>query len=111
MPLLDLANHRAHGDDVEPPLVQTGDGMTVLCACTDLDKGDEVTFQYAKEGNGRLLLDYGFAELHGEGDEGKGGEGGNDGGNGSEFVDLEQLDARLEAEPIETARRLQLVTT
>ena len=67
---------------------------SVLCACTDLDKGDEVTFQYAKEGNGRLLLDYGFAELHGEGDEGKGGEGGNDGGNGSEFVDLEQLDVR-----------------
>ena len=94
VPLLDLANHRAQPPDAHPPLSEYDEGVTVLCATTDLDEGDEATFEYTQDGNGRLLLDYGFAALHAlDGDE-------------IEYVDLATLDARLAVKPVKTAERL-----
>ena len=65
VPLFDLCNHRSPAPSRAPaPLphvMQTADGMVVLCAATALSAGDEVTFAYRDEGNAELLLDYGFA--------------------------------------------------
>ena len=97
VPLLDLANHRVQPSDAHPPLVEYEDGVTVLCACTDLEAGDEATFAYTEEGNARLLLDYGFAALKAPGVDAD-----------IEYVDLEGLEAMLEESRQETVARLQL---
>ena len=47
------------------PVIITSDEMVVLCARTALERGEEVHIDYGRDdGNARLLLDYGFAELH-----------------------------------------------
>lgn len=93
VPLLDFANHRRHTADSSPAIVETGDGMTVLCASPagkELRAGDEITFAYTcDEGNARLLLDYGFAQL-----------------GADEYVGLDELDRRLDLESKETAEQL-----
>ena len=88
VPLFDLCNHQRlpptndlhaskqvepeHGDSERdpsraPPVLVTADGVIVLCARTPLHHGNEVFIDYGGEGgNARLLLDYGFAELHEE---------------------------------------------
>lgn len=110
LPLLDFANHREapRGDTVvdassSPPLIETEDGVTVLCAPTDLARGDEITFEYTADGNERLLMDYGFAALDAQPEA-------NDDtapDTGSyEYVGLEQLDTLLQNEPAETIKRL-----
>ncbi len=94
VPLFDFANHQRHDPDGTPPVIETDDGMIVLCAAPsdgdELNEGDEATFEYVgrEEGNARLLLDYGFAQL-----------------GMNEFVGLEKLDTMLEAVP-ETVDRL-----
>jgi hypothetical protein len=94
VPLLDFANHRRHGPDATPPVIETHDGMIVLCAAPstgdELNRGDEATFEYVarEEGNARLLRDYGFAQL-----------------GANEFVGLGELDTMLAAAP-ENVERL-----
>ena len=114
VPLIDLANHatpgaaeEAAGTYVDPVClvgsVDGAQGLAVLRAARDMSAGDEACFPYRREGNGALLLDYGFAEAPcagrvreerlwidlsdsraaGEGDEGEGGEGGGGGGGSS----------------------------
>ena len=72
VPLIDMCNHCSDGSGEEEaeasradPLSIMACGTVLLCAGTDLAPGDEVTFSYrpAAEGNGALLLDYGFAIL------------------------------------------------
>ena len=112
LPLLDMVNH-ASADDVRvlrqqgksaaaPALIETEDGVTVLCARTPLVSGDEVTFEYTDDGNKRLLMDYGFAALHPiDGD----GESGVD----YTYVGLEQLDAMLQGPEVgDVGSRLKL---
>ena len=89
VPLLDFANHCRHEPDADPPIVEYADGMTVLCASAELQKGDEATFTYCEEGNERLLLDYGFAQL---------GE--------DEYAGLSELDALLDADQEAAVKRL-----
>ena len=99
VPLLDLANHRrSDGSAVPgaPPILETTDGMTVLVASRSYLAGEEATFEYSSE-KGRLLLDWGFAELRGAG--------------GEAAVGLARLDALLRAEPEATAARLDLGCT
>ena len=97
------------GGDLQATGADGGDdGVTVLCACTDLSRGDEVTFQYADDGNGRLLLDYGFAALHETQASSDQADGDERLENGLEYVGLEELDALLKAAPGETAVRLRL---
>ena len=72
VPLIDLANHqtplRAEATDtyVEPVCMvgspSGSDGWVVLRAASALSCGSEVCITYRREGNGALLLDYGFAE-------------------------------------------------
>jgi len=95
VPLLDLANHRRHEPDAEAPIVETADGMTVLCASPaaghQLRKGDQATFAYTcNEGNSRLLLDYGFAQL-----------------GMDVYAGLDELDALLTRAPELTVERLR----
>lgn len=71
VPLIDLANHRtpprhragggAH--DVEPVALSLDEQAVTLVARCDLAAGSEVFICYRYDGNGRLLADYGFAEL------------------------------------------------
>ena len=64
VPLIDLANHRTPtADDVEPVGIDAAAKAIALVAPRDLSSGDEVTICYRYEGNEKLLLDYGFAEL------------------------------------------------
>ena len=64
VPLIDLANHRTPtADDVEPVGIDAAAKAIALVAPRDLRSGDEVTICYRYEGNEKLLLDYGFAEL------------------------------------------------
>lgn len=94
VPLLDFANHRRADAEAEPAVIETGDGMIALCASPtganrrELNRGDEATFAYtsADEGNERLLLDYGFAQL-----------------GADEYAGLTELEERLSAAPEETA--------
>ena len=74
VPLIDLANHATPGMDDEAaagyvdPVCLVGSvsgksGTAILRASRDMPAGAEATFPYRREGNGALLLDYGFAEL------------------------------------------------
>lgn len=111
LPLLDLANHREPSPSVRKraeaadegeddmhasPLIETEDGVTVLCAPTALAAGDEITFRYTDEGNDRLLMDYGFAALTTPEDK----------EHLLDYVSLEELDVLLANNPEETLKRL-----
>jgi len=60
IPAVDLANH----DSLNPTAMVDFDGLNgpcVLRAASDLEKGDEITFEYGPLGNAELLRVYGFA--------------------------------------------------
>ena len=65
VPLADMCNHSPDCAADSEPLSVMACGTVLLCAGTDMAAGEEVTFSYrpAAEGNGALLLDYGFAQL------------------------------------------------
>lgn len=69
VPVVDLANHRTpprrgRADAAAAPVALSREdgGAITLAAAADLAAGEEVTITYRYEGNGQLLLDYGFAE-------------------------------------------------
>ena len=69
VPLIDLANHRTpQASQIEPVQIDLEAEAVRLVAPTHLSKGSEIQICYRLEGNGALLLDYGFAETPQAGD-------------------------------------------
>jgi len=70
VPVVDLANHRTpprrsamDGELLEPVALGSDGESVALVARSDLRTGEEVCLTYRHEGNGQLLLHYGFAEM------------------------------------------------